>query len=201
MFFRWSKNGRYYLHYSKLHNTIMARSKILLLEYEIWAYVTIIKILLLNVCSICRDRSCSHWLWNLITWYIEACRSCLHANTLIRFSNLETKSCRHYYLDHALQHCAISKHCLNYNTDIAHQKYLWSLFCIIPCCVLKALCSVKILKKLESVVWQLFYDEKVWKKVVYHFRLFLLVLMKQNCFFLYKTTQQHKGLWDETDTL
>ena len=98
MYFRWSKNGRYYLHYSKLHNTIMARSKILLLEYEIWAYVTIIKILLLNVCSICRDRSCSHWLWNLITWYIEACRSCLHANTLIRFSNLETKSCRHIVL-------------------------------------------------------------------------------------------------------
>ena len=165
----------------------MARSKILLLEYEIWAYVTIIKILLLNVCSICRDRSCSHWLWNLITWYIEACRSCLHANTLIRFSNLETKSCRHIVLTIIL---------------ILHIKNIYEhFFCIIPCCVLKALCSVKILKKLESVVWQLFYDEKVLKKVVYHFRLFLLVLMKQDCFFLYKTTQQHKGLWDETDTL
>ena len=136
MYFRWSKNGRYYLHYSKLHNTIMARSKILLLEYEIWAYVTIIKILLLNVCSICRDRSCSHWLWNLIIWYIEACSSSLHANTLIRFSNLETKSCRYCYLDLSL-------------IRIFHIKNNFKQFCVvfvIPCCVLKALCSVKRLK-------------------------------------------------------
>ena len=134
MYFRWSKNGRYYLHYSKLHNTIMARSKILLLEYEIWAYVTIIKILLLNVCSICRDRSCSHWLWNLIIWYIEACSSSLHANTLIRFSNLETKSCRYSFTNIMVKFYMKN----NYNQFLA-------VF-IVPCCVLKALCSVKRLK-------------------------------------------------------